>query len=410
MILKRILCVTLTLLMALSALTLNVFAVEPGTDVQEKAHITHQGGSYDAWVGDTVIYTVELYAQELFENIQATLYFDYKGLEFQDISAYYPSMPNLEGTSCVLNTEYADGVIKFNASLIRGIDFREEKVLLNLGFKVKEAGNWDIRLQMEFMTVLGNTGNYFFKNEPQITEGIEFDYNVAPADLENPPVPQAQICVDDIIYRANVGDVLVYTVKLSAQELFENIQGSVYFDSEVLEITDISGHFPTMPNLDKSTAVFNPVYADGVSRFNASNIQGIDFCDEQILLNLGFLVKKAGYSEIDTKFEFMTIMGGEDHYFFKGEPVRTEGISITETLAPYHIPDIMGDADGNGKVNVKDATTLQKHIASIVTLTEKALSLADVNGDGKVNVRDATTIQKYVAGLLAGDIVGVIIG
>lgn len=407
---KRILCVFLTSLMVLSALTLNTFAAEKSTDEQEKAHITYQGGSYEACVGDTVIYTVELYAQELFENIQATLYFDYEGLEFRDVSSYYPSMPNLEGTSCVLNTEYADGVIKFNASLIRGIDFREEKVLLNLGFKVKEAGSWDIRLQMEFMTVLGNTGNYFFKNEPQITEGIGFDYSITPADLENPPTPQAQICVDDVTYRANVGDVLVYTVKLSARELFENIQGSVYFDSDVLEITDISEIFPVMPNLQDSNPVFNPVYEDGVSRFNASNIQGIDFSQEQILLNLGFCVKKAGYSKIETKFEFMTILGGEDHYFFKGEAVQTKGINIAELLAPYHIPEILGDADGNGKLNVKDATTLQKYIASITTLTEEALSLADVNGDGKVNVRDATTIQKVLAGLIPADKVGQIVG
>lgn len=66
-----------------------------------------------------------------------------------------------------------------------------------------------------------------------------------------------------------------------------------------------------------------------------------------------------------------------------------------------------GDADLNGTVNIKDATAIQKHSASLITLEGVALTLSDVTADNTVNVKDATAIQKYVAGLLtvfpAGD-------
>ncbi len=59
----------------------------------------------------------------------------------------------------------------------------------------------------------------------------------------------------------------------------------------------------------------------------------------------------------------------------------------------------IGDANKDGKVNIKDATSIQKHIASIEILSEDALVLADADGDGTVNIKDATAIQKFVAGL-----------
>ncbi len=59
----------------------------------------------------------------------------------------------------------------------------------------------------------------------------------------------------------------------------------------------------------------------------------------------------------------------------------------------------LGDADLDAKVNIKDATMVQKHTAGILTLEGDSLLCADANMDEKVNVVDATVIQKFVAGL-----------
>ncbi|MGN0558718.1 MAG: leucine-rich repeat protein [Acutalibacteraceae bacterium] len=65
-------------------------------------------------------------------------------------------------------------------------------------------------------------------------------------------------------------------------------------------------------------------------------------------------------------------------------------------------PEILGDVDGDGKVNIKDVTMIQRTAASIITLSDVQRKFADVNKDGKVNVNDATAIQKYTAGIDTG--------
>ena len=59
-----------------------------------------------------------------------------------------------------------------------------------------------------------------------------------------------------------------------------------------------------------------------------------------------------------------------------------------------------GDANLDCVVNIKDATLIQKHIAEIATIDQKAVDLADVDANGSVNVKDATLIQKFVAGIV----------
>ncbi len=59
----------------------------------------------------------------------------------------------------------------------------------------------------------------------------------------------------------------------------------------------------------------------------------------------------------------------------------------------------MGDVNLDGSVNVADATEIQKHLASLVVLTDKQIALADIDGDGYVSILDATKIQRISAGL-----------
>ena len=61
---------------------------------------------------------------------------------------------------------------------------------------------------------------------------------------------------------------------------------------------------------------------------------------------------------------------------------------------------IIGDIDGDGEITIKDATTLQKHLADLIVLDDKSLTLADANGDGIINISDSTQIQKYLVNLI----------
>lgn len=61
---------------------------------------------------------------------------------------------------------------------------------------------------------------------------------------------------------------------------------------------------------------------------------------------------------------------------------------------------LLGDVNLDKKLNIKDATAIQKHLATVITLDSKALSVADFNEDGKLNIKDVTSIQKRLAGIV----------
>ena len=59
----------------------------------------------------------------------------------------------------------------------------------------------------------------------------------------------------------------------------------------------------------------------------------------------------------------------------------------------------VGDANGDGDVNIKDATLIQKSVANITTLDDTAAIVSDVTNDGFVTIKDATAIQKQLVNL-----------
>lgn len=61
---------------------------------------------------------------------------------------------------------------------------------------------------------------------------------------------------------------------------------------------------------------------------------------------------------------------------------------------------IFGDPNCDTRVNVKDATEIQKHLADLVNLSEKRLLCADVDKDGENNIKDVTLLQKFLAGII----------
>ncbi len=79
---------------------------------------------------------------------------------------------------------------------------------------------------------------------------------------------------------------------------------------------------------------------------------------------------------------------------------NTDHFSIYVLLAEKEASFDLGDVNLDGKVNVKDATAIQKQVAGIIKFEATSLAVADYDGDTKITVRDATAIQKFVAGIL----------
>lgn len=60
-------------------------------------------------------------------------------------------------------------------------------------------------------------------------------------------------------------------------------------------------------------------------------------------------------------------------------------------------PLAVGDVNGDGQVDKKDAMAIMDHLAGTSQLDEDALKRADVNGDGEVSYLDAMTIMDNLA-------------
>lgn len=78
----------------------------------------------------------------------------------------------------------------------------------------------------------------------------------------------------------------------------------------------------------------------------------------------------------------------------------SEGETVTEQVV-YTVGSAdktyqIGDVNLDGKVNVLDASEVQKYCVDLVTLSELQLSLADVDKNGVVSITDATEIQRMV--------------
>ena len=59
-----------------------------------------------------------------------------------------------------------------------------------------------------------------------------------------------------------------------------------------------------------------------------------------------------------------------------------------------------GDVTLDNKIDVTDATAIQKYAVALAEFSPEQLSKADVNYDGVINVADATLIQKIASGFL----------
>lgn len=56
---------------------------------------------------------------------------------------------------------------------------------------------------------------------------------------------------------------------------------------------------------------------------------------------------------------------------------------------------LLGDADGNGVVNTKDAKLIQQYYIHAITENDLDLSVCDVDGNGVINTKDAKLVQQY---------------
>ena len=62
-----------------------------------------------------------------------------------------------------------------------------------------------------------------------------------------------------------------------------------------------------------------------------------------------------------------------------------------------YVDAAIGDVNEDGKVNIRDVTAIQRHLAGFKLFSDEQLAVADVDGNGVVDINDATHLQRYLA-------------
>ena len=90
----------------------------------------------------------------------------------------------------------------------------------------------------------------------------------------------------------------------------------------------------------------------------------------------------------------------EGMYITTANPFYGTQLYLLSNCKEPPVEVLVGDASGDGVVDVTDATYIQMYAAGLRELTAEQLKAADTNGDGVVDVTDVTYIQMYAAGLI----------
>ena len=76
------------------------------------------------------------------------------------------------------------------------------------------------------------------------------------------------------------------------------------------------------------------------------------------------------------------------------DAVEKYGFSLNRIEVRY---GVAGDANLDGRIDIRDVTAIQRHVSELETLSDAELAAADTNGDKTVNINDATHLQMYLA-------------
>ena len=306
-------------------------------------------------MGDKITCEIYLKADKAFEDIQSILSYNEDKLQIiksePENEALY-NCPNLE--EAVYNCDYS-GVVAANASRLEGYDFTSEKLFLRLDFTVVGTGETNIEFTVQEMTVVGGEESYFIFSS-MCADGVSLRGNVEVTKFVNPTEPETSESTEPTETTSSV-------TTEPQEETTASVTATEPTETPVAtsEATDPSEEVTT----EETTAATEPVEttAPAVSDKTETSEATVPSTSE------------------------------------KTEPTETTTETETESTAPEAEFEL-GDVNCDGKLNIRDATLIQKFLAKMVSLTEKQLTLADINTDDKVNIKDATYIQKKIANLL----------
>ena len=156
--------------------------------------------------------------------------------------------------------------------------------------------------------------------------------------------------------------------------------------------TDNNGTYETTLNTESKTTISNAEITTDSSEYVFDDkavepIVTVKIGDEILKLGEDYTVEYVDNDKIGTAKIVVTGIGK-----YSGSTSMT-----FEIIAK--VDSMLGDVNGDGKINVTDVSKTAAHVKGIKSLDINAQKSADVNGDGKINVTDVSKIAAHVKGI-----------
>ena len=172
--------------------------------------------------------------------------------------------------------------------------------------------------------------------------------------------------------------------KTAQAAFWRNQDASVYGPEK--KITSIGNVVGTcVPNVTTAQGMLETFLADAVK---LENVRTFSLKEDQAIVD--DIAKGLGLTVADVEAAIANT----------GAEVAWTAENSTIGNTPVEPEFKLGDVNGDGVIDIIDATLIQQHAAKLVTLTDAELERADTTKDGAVDVVDASTIQQLVAKLI----------
>lgn len=182
---------------------------------------------------------------------------------------------------------------------------------------------------------------------------------------------------------ADPGDTVQVQITLANNPGIASLKFSVRYDS-ILTLTDVSfnsafGSYVTAP-----TPYSNPQTISLISPLSEISVNGVF---ATLTFKVSDTAPKGYEAAISLTYDQDDVFNGD----YDNVPVDMfpGSVKISGRVA--------GDADGDGKLNLKDVVLIRRWMAGgwNVTINE---NLADINGDRTVNLEDVVLLRRYLSG------------
>ena len=230
----------------------------------------------------------------------------------------------------------------------------------------------------------------------------------------------------DLSYTFDISDNATWTINLEAgkTKIYDIAVTNPYNDSITYGVVYKMDNPTTMPS-NSLVGIVNTSENSSQGTLNANSEKNISIAivnnsdsNMQVTLSVisgykngGDLIIPEGYTLITDEYDIVTNEPNSPDLVQGLIPIRYEtttdsnGNTITKVLKEDTIPqkvtatcDKMGDVDGNGTINVNDASAILNIISNSFNTDDNHLVCADVDGDGEITKNDSDLILKYVVG------------